>query len=1837
MKLRRWMILLVLGFGLLGALAVAGSFGRATLAHPAVPGNPVLSPSPNVLTASATTDVAITYSEAISPGTVSTDTFAVFGRMSGLVTGTYAVNGREIRLVPSQPFLPGEPVDAIATQGLESLAGESPSVPTVWQFTTGVTGGTGWFVDSGLRLDDWTSYDATVADFNGDDHLDVVFAINRYFNNQFDGMNICLNDGNAGFSCTTTGRERCRVIEAGDFDGDSDVDLFCWGPGSSSTYLNNGQGSFSRNDYSDLIGAGDGGLGDFDGDGNLDYLAFAATAKFYMSGTDTGDFVETYVFSTTSASALEVGDLDGDGTLEVFAALEDAPDEIWRYDPASPLAIPFVRDHTVGDSSFSYDLKLGDLNGDGHLDAFVGKNGPDYVWFNDGSGNFTDSGQRLGDELTQRLAMGDLDGDGDLDVYAIHSGTPNNVWLNDGTGTFEHPFYQVLPSGSETGIDLGDFDGNGSLDVAISNSAGPDTIWLNRSAAPADEYPEAHRHDVALDAPVGMTVTGVLTPTSGTALWVHGYHRGPYTGTYAYGSHTLELDPAQTFFPGEVVETTALTVTSDGDTLVPFVWRFRAEVAGGSGQFVDSGLRQDDNFSEAVALGDMDGDGDLDVVDISTDWGDDAALWLNSGGAYTFTKHNTFPATTSDRDVALGDLNNDGLLDVFFAGGGSSSPDNPNLVYLNSGGGSLSLAWQLGNEKSRGVALGDLNRDGRLDAFFANYESANQVWLNWSDDLFTTTQQLFPTELSYDVVLGDLDSDGDLDAFVANDGPNTVWLNVGSGYFVDSGQALTHTQPYSLSWRVELGDLDGDGDLDAFVAEDGPDTVWINDGSGGFTDSGQLLGSDTSYDVALGDVDNDGDLDAVVAGIGANVLWLNNGAGQFVNSGVTLGTLKSGSVALGDMDNDGDLDVFIGNMASPPRSLNANELWFNKGVADLQVVKAGQPARVGPGGTLTYTLTLSNLGPDTATTVWITDILPSELMNVASLASTGVTLVSSTTWRINLLTVGSQEAITITGVVTATPGQLFSLSNSATITSEFIFDPQLANNDSTVQSTVDAQPPSVPVLSGPADGGRIADLTPTLTWNASPESDVAGYLVTVDGNVVDVGLATAYTAEALSEAMHTWTVAAYDDVGNVSAYADTWSFVVDVTPPAVPELLVPAEGSVVTTTTLTLEWSASPEADTSGYFVRVDGGAAVDVGNVTQYTPAALSQGDHTWTVAAYDDLGNTSSYATAWGFVVDTTPPSTPVLQSPPDGAYTSDTAVRLSWAANPEPDVIGYRLDFGGTVIDLGLTTAYTTPVLAEGRYTWTVSAYDHVGWESAFAASRAFTVDTTAPSLVAFAPADGEAEVPFNAPLVITFSERMAPGSLDYSLAPDPQGWTAQWNAGGDVVMLRHNPFTYNTTYTVTLASAADVAGNSLSDTPVVWSFTTVSVTDATPPQVVSVTPVDGASGVSVNTPLTVNFSEPMNAPSLSYAVSPDPGGWEVVWDANGESVTLSHTAFDFGVTYTVVVTGAEDLAGNALANAPYTWSFTTSVDLTPPEPPVLLNPADGAVLSDTAPVLTWAASSSEDVAGYRLNFNGTITDVGATTAYTVAPPLSDGAYTWTVAAYDLAGNVSDYPAAWSFSVDTTPPALEGHTPADGAVDVAPGAPIVLTFSEAIVPESLSYTLSRDPGGWDATWNAAGDVVTLTHNLLVYNTTYTFTLNAAADPASNALDSAPVTWSFTTVSVTDAISPQIISVAPVDGLTDVKPSAPLVVEFSEAIDATSLSYTIQPADPGNWAAEWSASGGVVTLTHAPFTTTTHYTVTVVGAADLAGNALTNAPYSWSFTTGRGETYLYLPLVLR
>lgn len=400
---------------------------------------------------------------------------------------------------------------------------------------------------------------------------------------------------------------------------------------------------------------------------------------------------------------------------------------------------------------------------------------------------------------------------------------------------------------------------------------------------------------------------------------VHSLHRGQLVGgatSVTVDGRTATHVPTNHFFPGEIVESTLTSeVATTAGAATPEVWRFRTAVPGGTGNLSDSGQTLGDHVSRAVALGDIDADGDLDAF-VANYIGGANRVWLNTDGEFVDSGQTLgFNYSTG---ASLGDFDGDGDLDAFVSNFGGQG----NRIWRNDGGRFVDSGQSLGSHNDIGVAVGDLDGDGDLDAFSTGYPSqGNHVWLN-DNGIFSDSGQSLGSNDSWKVKLGDLDGDGDLDAFISNIGGNRVWMNNGTAGFQDTGQSLGANVTLGLS----LGDVDGDGDLDAFAANLGAgNRVWLNDGGGVFLDSGQSLGDHQAYGMTMGDLDGDGDLDAFVINLNEpDRIWVNDGLGVFGESGQSLGDHGSGDVALGDLDGDGDLDAFVADFGA------ANRVWLNE-------------------------------------------------------------------------------------------------------------------------------------------------------------------------------------------------------------------------------------------------------------------------------------------------------------------------------------------------------------------------------------------------------------------------------------------------------------------------------------------------------------------------------------------------------------------------------------------------------------------------------------------------------------------------------------------------------------------------------------------------------------------------------------------------------------------------------------------------------------------------------------------------------------------------------------------
>jgi len=617
-------------------------------------------------------------------------------------------------------------------------------------------------------------------------------------------------------------------------------------------------------------------------------------------------------------------------------------------------------------------------------------------------------------------------------------------------------------------------------------------------AAPGNPvlHPARNTHTAPPTTTVSITYDEPISATTVTShtFAVHAMQSGLMTATHdVVNGNTIIVTPTQTFHPGELVQTTATTYTTNitGEhPISPTVWQFRAAVLGGSGQFPISNTFGTGNDSTSVlALGDVDGDGDLDLV-VGNDW-EQNRLYLNDGDGTFDTISYTFgPGSDRTYALALGDVDGDGDLDL-----------------------------AAGNIQAELVHAGD------YDPLPAMPGGQNVLYLNdGADNPFDTITHTFGTgDYTFGLALGDVDGDGDLDLAVANANlfegeQNVLYLNDGDGNPFDT---ITHTfgssSDYTLS--LALGDVDGDGDLDLAAGNiNEQNVVYLNDGvDNPFDTITHTFDTSTDYTarVALGDVDGDGDLDLAAGNINEqNVVYLNNGAGNpFDTITHTFGTGsdRTSGLALGDVDGDGDLDLAVGNYAELPVHLDnhdplamlsgQNVVYLNRDRADLSIVKTINRHAPAPGDPIIYTLTFTNNGPQTATGVVITDTIPVSVTNTG-VVSSGVTITDTGAspgyvWEVQDLGVGQGGTLTITGRLSDTLPNGHVFTNTATITTTTAVDANTGNNSNSVGVTVRIYADLVitkTIVPGSTSPGD--PITYTLTFTNNGPHTAAGVVIT---------------------------------------------------------------------------------------------------------------------------------------------------------------------------------------------------------------------------------------------------------------------------------------------------------------------------------------------------------------------------------------------------------------------------------------------------------------------------------------------------------------------------------------------------------------------------------------------------------------------------------------------------------------------------------------------------------------------------------------------------------------------
>jgi hypothetical protein len=317
---------------------------------------------------------------------------------------------------------------------------------------------------------------------------------------------------------------------------------------------------------------------------------------------------------------------------------------------------------------------------------------------------------------------------------------------------------------------------------------------------------------------------------------------------------------------------------------------------------------------------DLDGDQDLFITTLQG-----ANLFLVNKGDGTFEKNTSnalvkeaMPSTAS----TWADVDNNGTLDVFVA-----NYDANSALFLNKGNGDFTaVESELSKERVLATACswGDFDNDGLVDLFVATERGANLLYHNDGNAKFSRVSGSEIVKPSLDAracAWADFDNDGDLDLFVANfREKNELYRNAGKGKFIRVEQS-----PFSVDVGASVGcswgDYDNDGLLDLFVANQAEaDFLYHNDGGGTFSkvSAGPIVaGAGNSTGSSWVDFDNDADLDLFVSDFGGEKrLFRNLGGGFFerVRQHKIVGDKTNAQGhAWADVDNDGAVEVFVAN------------------------------------------------------------------------------------------------------------------------------------------------------------------------------------------------------------------------------------------------------------------------------------------------------------------------------------------------------------------------------------------------------------------------------------------------------------------------------------------------------------------------------------------------------------------------------------------------------------------------------------------------------------------------------------------------------------------------------------------------------------------------------------------------------------------------------------------------------------------------------------------------------------------------------------------------------------
>ena len=624
-----------------------------------------------------------------------------------------------------------------------------------------------------------------------------------------------------------------------DTNGDGIPDIVC-----NPMLLGNGDGTFRPGPaliIPNPTQVGGPVAGDVNEDGKQDLIYAAYEGGFMgiatMFGNGDGSF-QPAVFTLSTASTKAFGspvviaDFNGDGIPDVAELLPEGPESYiviftglgsGSFSAGAPITVA---------TTIAFAIAVADLNSDGRADLVIDGRSAIDVLLGNGDGTFqsqivTESTPYEGDALGA-IAVGDLNGDGIPDV-ALSSQvfSFDLLYPGKGDGTFGSPTEINLPGGF-LGLAIADLNGDGIPDLV-------------------NDYVE-----VAFGKGGGKFKAPVYYPGDGAGITI---------GENAVAVADLRNDGR-------------MDVVAAGEDASILLNDGKGILQDGVKTTTPAGIN-------CAATGDFNGDG---IPDLALSNGAAIEIYLGTGKAAAPFKAGATYVVENSSCPLVGDLNGDGILDLFVPSGpylGTGSV----IGFLGNGDGTFQQGPSSPVASVDNFVLGDFNGDGKLD--YAS--TANLLALGNGDGSFGVASAFIPFIYSgtgatgfFGIGTADLNGDGRPDIVLTGytDSILYVLLNHGGNGFQETA---TKSNPTCLLPSfITFGDVNADGKPDVVLGCEEGIGVFLNNGSGGFTESFRLAQEGSEYSIpVVADLNGDGIVDIGSQGFDNIAVFLGEGADTF--------------------------------------------------------------------------------------------------------------------------------------------------------------------------------------------------------------------------------------------------------------------------------------------------------------------------------------------------------------------------------------------------------------------------------------------------------------------------------------------------------------------------------------------------------------------------------------------------------------------------------------------------------------------------------------------------------------------------------------------------------------------------------------------------------------------------------------------------------------------------------------------------------------------------------------------------------------------------------------------